>query len=135
MSLRALIDQIAALQVFAVAGASRSEEKESHQLYLALRSSGKTVYALNPNAEQIAGDPCYAALDNVPEQIECLVTVTQPEITEALLQEAARLNIRYVWMQPGSESEAAIHRAQAWGMQVVANGACLKETILERAAA
>ena len=35
-----------------------------------------------------------------------------------------RLGIQHVWMQPGAESEQAVHRAEALGMNVIANGPC-----------
>ena len=38
-----------------------------------------------------------------------MVTVTQPEVTEATVPIAGHLKIPYIWMQPGSESTPAFN--------------------------
>lgn len=120
-----LIAEILALRTFAVVGASRNPQKFGHKVYKTLKRHGYSVYAVNPNADEIDGDPAYPHLDNVPEPIECVVTVVPPEVTERVLREAWHLKIPYCWMQPGSESEAAVNEALSYGMQVVYGGACI----------
>ncbi|MDE2127845.1 MAG: CoA-binding protein [Armatimonadetes bacterium] len=133
MSMRDVMEQVLAQRRFAVAGASRDPDKPGHSVYTVLKAAGRTVYAVNPNAETIDGDSCYPSLDTLPGPVDCLVTVTQPEVTQSLLIDAGRLGIPYVWMQPGSDSLAALHYAQAFSMQVVAGGPCIM-LALKRAA-
>jgi predicted CoA-binding protein len=45
--------------------------------------------------------------------------VVPPNVTEKVVQEAHRLGLNRVWMQPGAESETAIKWAEARGMEVV----------------
>ena len=125
VSMRDVMESILAQRRFAVAGASRDPEKPGHSVYTMLKAAGRTVYAINPNAGTIDGDSCYPSLDTLPGPVDCLVTVTPPEVTEALLIDAGRLAIPYVWMQPGSESLAAVNYAQEFSMQVVAGGPCI----------
>jgi len=93
---------------------------------------GYTVYAVNPNADSIDGDPCYPTLDNVPGPIDCVVTVTQPHVTEETMRTAGHLKVPYVWMQPGSESTAAFNLARAFSMQIVSGGPCIMRSTSER---
>jgi predicted CoA-binding protein len=122
---RALIEHVLEQKRFAVTGVSRNPEKYGHIVYKALKNAGYTVFPINPNLEAIDGEPCYPSIDNVPGTIDCIVTVTPPEITEETMHVAGRLRIPFVWMQPGSESTPAFHIARAAGMQIVADGSCI----------
>ena len=42
-----------------------------------------------------------------------------------MIEEAGKLGIRHVWMQPGADSPAAVARAKELGMNVIAGGPCL----------
>ena len=128
------MEEILEKRNFAVAGVSREREKFGYKVYRALKTAGYTVYAINPNADAIDTDPCYPSLDNVPGPVDCLVTVTPPEVTEELVRVAGRLRIPYVWMQPGSESTAAFNLARANSMQIVSGGPCIMTAIEERRA-
>ena len=83
MSNKSLEEEILGRKHFAVLGASRDKDKYGYKVYRKIKAAGYTVYAINPNADEIDGDPCYPSLDNTPEPIDCLVTVTPPEVTEA----------------------------------------------------
>ncbi|MCL5283227.1 MAG: CoA-binding protein [Armatimonadetes bacterium] len=128
--LKSLISQILGQRVFAVAGASRDHGKYGYKVYRTLKTAGYTVYPINPNAENIDGAPCYPRLENIPERIDCLVTVTPPSVTEELVRVAGHLRIPYLWMQPGSESQSAVIRAQSYGIQAISGGPCIMVAVL-----
>lgn len=132
MSSQTLEEQILQHKHFAVLGASRDRAKYGYKVYQKIKAAGYTVYAINPNADEIDGDPCYPSLDNTPASIDCLVTVTPPQVTEEALHLAGRLRIPFVWMQPGSESNAAYNTAQSAGIQVVSGGPCIMQAIAAR---
>jgi predicted CoA-binding protein len=119
------IPEILALRNFAVVGASRDTGKFGYKVYRALKQSGYNVYPVNPNAETIDGDQVYPLLDNVPERLDCVVTVVPPEVTFEIVRQAGQLNVRYMWMQPGSESESAVIEAHAQGIDAVYGGPCI----------
>ena len=125
MSEHALIEHILDQKRFAVTGVSRDPDKYGHLVYKALKAAGYTVFAVNPNADTIDGDPCHPSLDTIPGQIDCVVTVTPPEITEATMRTAGHLNVPYVWMQPGSDSGAAFNIARSLSLQIVSGGPCI----------
>ena len=51
--------------------------------------------------------------------------ITPPKVTEAVVEEAGRLGIKHLWMQPGAESDAAVSRARELGMNVISGGPCV----------
>ena len=132
MTISSLIEQILGKKTFAVTGVSRNPDKYGYIVYEKLKSAGYSVYAVNPNTDSIGSDPCYPRLENIPVQIDCLVTVTPPEITETTISDAGHLKIPYVWMQPGSESLTAENMANARGIQAVSGGPCIMVSIIKR---
>ncbi|MCD6431888.1 CoA-binding protein [Candidatus Bathyarchaeota archaeon] len=115
--------------VFAVVGASRDPKKYGHQVYKDLRKAGYRVYPVNPNADEILGDRCYPSIKDLPVKPDVVDIVVPPKITERVVKTCRKLGIRKVWMQPGSESEAAIKFCEENGMDVV-HGVCV---MVERA--
>ena len=111
----------------AVTGVSRkSEGHGSNLVYQRLRSRGYTVFAINPNAENVEGDPCYHDLKSVPGGVEAVVIGTRPETAESTMRECAELGIRYVWMHrgpgAGSVSPAATEYGRQHGITVIDGG-------------
>ena len=138
MSTRALVEHILDLRRFAVVGVSRDPDKYGYKVYKALTNAaqqgGYVVYAVNPNTDVVDGDACYPSLDNLPEPIDCVVTITPPLVTEEVVHIATRLKIPYLWMQPGSESTAAFNIARAGSMQIVSGGPCIMVSLAHRRA-
>jgi len=48
-----------------------------------------------------------------------VVTVVPPNVTEEIVKECARLGIKHVRMQPGSESDEAVKFCQNNGIEAV----------------
>ncbi len=127
-----VIDAALGARSVAVLGASRDPAKYGHKVYTSMKRAGYKVYAVNPNADDIDGDPVYPQIDCLPEKPDLLVTVTPPSATEVAVAAAGDAGIRIVWMQPGSESEAAVHLARAHGMQAVYGGPCVMVAVATR---
>jgi predicted CoA-binding protein len=110
--------------VFAVVGASRDPRKYGHQVYRDLRTAGYTVYAVNPNADEILGDKCYPSVESLPEMPQVVDLVVPPKVTNQIVKTCKKLGIRKVWMQPGSESETALKFCKENSIEVV-YGVCV----------
>ena len=121
----ARIEQFLSGKVFAVAGASTDRAKYGNKVLRSYQQAGRKVYGIHPRETLIEGAPTFAKLAELPEKIDGLSIVTPPAVTEKLVEEAAALGIRRLWMQPGAESPAAIARAQALGLEVIAGGPCV----------
>jgi predicted CoA-binding protein len=105
--------------VFAVVGVSKDPRKYGHQVYKNLRDAGYRVFCVNPNADKVLGDKCYASLEALPIKPDVVDVVVPPKITEEVVQTCKKLRITKVWMQPGSESKAAIKFCEENDIQIV----------------
>jgi hypothetical protein len=110
--------------VFAVVGVSRDPEKYGHQVYRDLLNAGYRVYCVNPNADKVLGNKCFPNLEVLPVKPDVVDVVVPPKITEQLVKTCKKLGITKVWMQPGSESEAAIRFCEENSIEVV-HGVCV----------
>ena len=112
----------------AVTGVSRNaKDHGSNLVYQRLRSRGYTVFAVNPNAGTVEGDPCYHDLKSIPGGVEAVVIGTRPETAEATVRECAELGIGYVWMHRGPGAGSVSPAATDYGRQhgiVVIDGGC-----------
>jgi uncharacterized protein len=111
----------------AVTGVSRRPEGHgSNVVYLRLRERGYEVFAVNPNAEVVEGDPCYPDLRSIPGGVEAVVIGTRPGLAEETMRECAELRIGHVWMHrsvgPGSVSRPAAEYGRSRGISVIAGG-------------
>jgi len=111
----------------AVTGVSRTpKEHGANYVYQRLRDRGYTVFAINPNADQVEGDTSYQDLKSVPGGVEAVVIGTRPEIAEDTMRECVELGIDRVWMHrlygAGSVSEAATTYGREHGLTVIDGG-------------
>ena len=103
-----LIGEFMAQKTFAVVGATDNPEKYGNQIFKNLKSRGYEVYPINPKLKELDGVKCYPSLADIPVKVDVVDFVVPPEVTEAIIKECKRLGLDRIWLQPGSESEAAI---------------------------
>jgi uncharacterized protein len=112
----------------AVTGVSRTPKTHgSNNVYRRLRERGYQVFAVNPNADQVEGDPCYRDLSSIPGGVEAVVIATRPEIAEETMHECAELGIKHVWMHRGPGQGSVSDTATAYGREhglTVIDGGC-----------
>jgi predicted CoA-binding protein len=111
----------------AVTGVSRTpKDHGSNVVYKRLRERGYVVFAVNPNADQVEGDPAYHDLHSIPGGVEAVVIGTRPERAEETMRECDELGIRHVWMHRGpgggSVSETATRYGREHGISVIDGG-------------
>ncbi len=109
---------------WAVVGASTDPAKYGNRVLRAYIEQGREVYPVNPGAREVEGLQAYPDLESVPATVRGISVITPPAVTERVVEAAARKGVRFVWMQPGAESDAAIERARALGLEVIAGGPC-----------
>jgi len=124
MTSREGIDRFLSQKTIAVVGVSANRAKYGNIVFRNLKKKGYIVFAVNPNARTVEGNPCYPDLKSLPEPVDAVLLVVPPIRTEVVVQEAVELGIRHLWMQPGAESEEAIRRGEAGGANVV-HGVCI----------
>jgi predicted CoA-binding protein len=111
----------------AVTGVSRSPKGHgSNVVYKRLRERGYEVFAVNPNADEVEGDPSYRDLSSIPGGVDAVVIGTKPEVADETMRECAELGIKHVWMHrgpgAGSVSKAAAEYGRAHGIAVIDGG-------------
>ena len=114
-----LIKEFMAQKRFAIVGATDNPEKYGNQIFKNLRGRGYEVYPVNPKLNELEGTKCYEKLDDIPVKVDVVDFVVSPEVTERTLQECKRLGLNRIWLQPGSESKAAIAYCHENNLKVV----------------
>lgn len=113
----------------AVAGVSRSggASHGANVLYKGLRDAGYQVFAVNPNADEVEGDPCYRDLKSIPGGVDAVVVGTAPAHSAEVVRDCAELGVGQVWLHRsfggGSVSDEAVEVGREAGITVIA-GAC-----------
>lgn len=126
-SVRQAASEFLRLKRIAVTGVSRSPKGHGANIvYQRLRQRGYEVFAVNPHADEVEGDPCYQDLKTIPGGVDAVVIGTRPEIAEGTMRECAELGIERVWMHrsfgPGSVSDAATEYGRERGITVIDGG-------------
>ncbi len=101
---------------FAVVGATNKRDRFGYMIFKNLLARGYSVFAVHPAISSIDGEKVYRSLSELPEKVEAVDVVTNPMVTEKVVEECQKLGIRYVWMQPGAESKAAIEFCEKNGI-------------------
>lgn len=109
----------------AVVGASRDRSKYGNKVLRVFLQNDRAVFAVNPNASEVEGLKSHPDLASLPQQVHGVSIITPPEITELIIEQAGQLGIKHIWLQPGAESDAAIQRAESWGMNLISGGPCI----------
>ena len=116
------------LRRVAVTGVSRKPKNHgSNTVYKRLRERGYDVFAVNPNADAVEGDPAYRDLRSIPGGVEAVVIGTSPERAEQTMRECAALGIEHVWMHRGPGAGSVSDAATAYGRErgiTVIDGGC-----------
>ena len=121
-------DAFLAQRRIAVTGVSRDPKggHASNLVYRRLRERRYEVFAVNPNAEEVEGDPCFSNLMSIPGGVYGVVIGTVPFAAQATMRECAELGVRQVWMHrafgSGSVDEAAAAYGREHGMTVIGGG-------------
>jgi len=127
VKVREAAEDFLSIRRIAVTGVSRTASGHgSNTVYQRLRSKGYEVFAVNPQAEIVEGDPCYPSLTAIPGGVGAVVIGTRPDHAEGTMHEAVELGITHVWMHrsfgAGSVSASATEYGRANGVTVIDGG-------------
>ena len=130
-----LVQDFLAQKKIAVVGVSDKRDTGCNLAYNKFKENGYQVYAVNPRMTTFNGDTCYADLKSIPEKVDAVFILTNPIVTEQVVQECVDLGVKHVWMhcmmgtKPGlaagmtSVSSSAVEMCRANGIMVIP-GAC-----------
>jgi len=92
-----------------------------------MQSAGYRIIPVNPNETEVLGEKSYAALDEIPGQIDIVDIFRRSEFVPDLVDAAIRIHAKCVWMQEGVIHEEAAAKARAAGLEVIMDRCILKE--------
>jgi predicted CoA-binding protein len=130
-----LVQDFLAQKKIAVVGVSDKRETGCNAAYKRFKEAGYAVSAVNPRLTTFEGDPCYPNLGSIPEKPDAVFILTNPSVTEQIVQQCVDLGIQRVWMhclmgtKPGlaanmtSVSQDAVQKCRDNGITVIP-GAC-----------
>jgi hypothetical protein len=111
----------------AVAGVSRDQPNAANAIYRRLKADGYQVFAINPAADQVEGDRCYASVAAVEGGVDGVVIGTHPGAALQVVEACAAAGVRRVWLHRGvgggSMSPEAVRYCEERDIAVIA-GAC-----------
>jgi len=110
---------------FAVVGASNDLQKYGAKVFRCYLQHDRDVIPVHPREATIQGHATAPSLRELPHPVDAVSVITPPAVTEQVVEDAIAAGVRFVWMQPGAESDAAIAAARDAGLRVIAGGPCL----------
>ncbi len=114
-----LIKEFMAQKRFAIVGATNDTQKYGNKIFQNMKNRGYEVYPVNPRLKELGGTKCYPDVTDIPVKVDVVDFVVPPQVTEEILKECKRLGLDRIWLQPGSESEAAITFCHENNLKVV----------------
>ena len=106
-------------RTIAVVGMSSSPGKTSFRVATYLKHAGYHVLPVNPHSEAIFGTTSYPDLGAIPDPVDIVQIFRPSETVIPIVEQAARIKAKVVWMQLGIANAAAAEIARAAGIKVV----------------
>jgi predicted CoA-binding protein len=110
--------------IYAIVGATQNKEKYGYKVLVDLKGKGYKVIPINPNYDEVAGEPCYPDLISLDERPDVVVLVVGEKNAEKVVQDCVDLALNRIWFQPGSEYDKAVLLAQKSGFNIII-GECI----------
>jgi predicted CoA-binding protein len=122
-------------KTIAVVGMSDKTWRASHNIGRYLAANGYRVLPVNPQLNEILGQPCYPDLDTAQAAareltgsgIDLVDVFRASEKVPPIVDDVIRLGIPYLWLQDEVIHDEAIARARAAGVKCVQNDCIFRE--------
>ena len=109
----------------AVVGLSEKSDRTSYMVAYAMQQRGYRIIPVNPNADRILGEACYASLRDIPEPVGIVNVFRRSEHCPEVAREAAEIGAKVLWLQQGIISDEAAAIGRQHGMTVIMDR-CIK---------
>jgi predicted CoA-binding protein len=114
------------VRTIAVVGLSSRPGRPSYEVARYLQEHGYRIVPVNPNETEVFGEPAYASLLDVPDDvaIDVVDVFRRPEHTPVVARQAVSVGAKVLWLQEGIVSDEAQAIAEAAGLDVIM-GICI----------
>jgi predicted CoA-binding protein len=109
----------------AVVGLSDKPDRASHMVAAVMQSKGYRIIPVNPNATEILGETCYAALADIPEPVDIVNVFRRSDQVLSIAEQAVQIKAKVFWLQLGIYNEDAAKLCADNGLEVVMDR-CIK---------
>ena len=103
----------------AIIGASKNKQKYGNISIRAYKKQGHTLFPVNPGEKEIEGLKVYKSILDIQEEIDRASIYLPPQIGITILEEIAQKGVKEVFLNPGSESDELIKKAEKLGLNFV----------------
>jgi predicted CoA-binding protein len=107
----------------AIVGVSQQPKDFSRALFREFRGRGYEVAPVNPAAQEIDGQRCYARIQEIQPPVTAVLLMTSPAVTDAVVRDCAEAGVERVWMYraggKGAVSAEAVGFCESRGIAVI----------------
>lgn len=107
---------------YAVVGHS-AKKKFPVMTYGGLKKSGKTIFPIDPSADEIQGDKAYKDFDSLPSKVDAAIFELPKDETKAWVEKALEAGITNLWLHMKTDTPEALALAKEKGANVL-TGTC-----------
>ena len=107
------------MKTVAIIGASNDRNKYGNKSVRAFVRQNFQVYPVNPTETEVEGLPAYKSILDVPVQPNMVSLYVPPSVVLKILADIAKKGCEELWMNPGTESDAALAEAERLGLNVM----------------
>lgn len=111
---KALRQLLQTCRVVAVVGLSGDPQRPSHGVARYLQGHGYRIVPVNPRASRILGEPCFAALEDIPFPVDLVNVFRRSDDVLPVARSAVAIGAKGLWQQIGvvnTEADALAHAA------------------------
>jgi uncharacterized protein len=120
---RVEINEFLAQKRLAVIGVSRDSDDFTYRLFHEFKQRGYNVIPVNPHAEAVEGERCFARVQDIAPEVEGALLLTSPAVNEQVVRDCAAAGVKRVWMygvgDRSAENERAIAFCKEHGIAVI----------------
>jgi len=106
------VDDFLGLKRIAVVGVSRDPKGFGTVLWQEFRQRRYEAIPVNPVANEIDGQPCYARVQDIQPPVDGALIMTSAKSTDQIVADCAEAGIKHVWMYggmaPGAKTKTAV---------------------------
>lgn len=106
-------------RTIAIVGLSDKPHRPSHGVARYLLEQGYTIIPVNPKLDEVLGQRCYPALEDIPVPVDMVDCFRRSEEMVDVARAAIAIKARVLWMQLGVINVEAGNLAAAAGLEVI----------------
>lgn len=128
----AVVRRLMIVTRMAVVGLSDDPSRPSRLVTRYLMNHGREIVPVNPNYEELLGQPCYPDLASIPQPPALAIVFRKSEDAPAVVRDAIEAGVRGVWLQQGITSRLARQMARDHGLDFVEDRCIKIELMMSR---